>query len=201
MNPFERVRSVVIPMPQTDINTDEIVPARFMSRARADYGRYFFHDRRFDSDGGLRAGFVLNEPRYENAQILLAGTNFGCGSSREHAVFALADFGVRVVMAPKLADIFHANCFKNAVLPIELSESFASQLQETLRGDPGGEVEVDLEGQTVTGPGGLTCWFEIDAFHKRNLLCGLDEIDRTLGLLADIERFEARRAPAPEILE
>jgi 3-isopropylmalate/(R)-2-methylmalate dehydratase small subunit len=197
MRPFEQVRSVVIPMPERDINTDEIIPARFMSRPRQDYGRYFFHDRRFSSDGSPREGYVLNDPRYRDARILLAGSNFGCGSSREHAVFTLADFGVRVVMAPKIADIFHANCFKNGVLPIAVSEGFAQEVLEMVGRQPDGQVDVDLEHQKVTLPTGAHFEFEIDPFRKRSLLRGQDDIARTLEFMADIEGFEARRAHIP----
>lgn len=193
MQSFERVRSVVVRMPDADINTDEIVPARFMSRPRVDYGRYFFHDRRFEPDGSARDGFVLNDPRFAGAQILLAGRNFGCGSSREHAVFVLADYGIRVVLATSLADIFHANCLNNGVLPIALGEPSAQALFDLLDRQPQAPLEVDLALQRVSAPSGESFRFDVDPFHKQSLLRGVDAIDRTLEFKAAIERFEAGR--------
>lgn len=193
MQPFERVRSAVVPMPDADINTDEIIPARFMSKPRVDYGRYFFHDRRFEADGSTRAGFVLDNPCFAGAQILLAGRNFGCGSSREHAVFALADYGIRVVLASSLADIFHANCFNNGVLPIVLAEPSVATLFDMLELQPRTLIEVDLALQRVSAPGGQSFGFDVDPFRKQSLLRGVDDIDRTLEFMASIEGFEAGR--------
>ncbi|MEP7099351.1 MAG: 3-isopropylmalate dehydratase small subunit [Burkholderiales bacterium] len=197
MKPFGPVRSVVIPMLQADINTDEIIPGRFMSRPRIDFGQYLFHDRRFDVEGRPLTGFVLNETRYRGAQMLLGGENFGCGSSREHAVFALADYGIRVLMAPSFADIFHANCLTNAVLPIVLTDKFAQTLRSVVNAEPDTLVDVDLATQTLRLAGHAPFEFQIDPFRKHNILSGLDDLDRTTTHVADIERFEARRSATP----
>lgn len=192
MQPFERVRSVALQMPDADINTDQIIPARFMSKPREDYGRYFFHDRRFTPDGSTRADFVLNDPRFAGARILLAGRNFGCGSSREHAVFALADYGIRVVVAASVADIFHANCFNNGVLPVVLAEPAVAALFDVLARDPLTPVEVDLELQRVTASG-QSFAFEVEPFRRQGLLRGVDDLQRTLECMDAIDRFEAGR--------
>lgn len=193
MQPFDRVRGIAVPMPEADINTDQIVPGRFMHKVREDYGRFCFHDLRFDAAGQLRAGYVLNDPIYANASVLVAGPNFGCGSSREHAVFTLADHGFRAIVAPSFGDIFFNNCFQNGVLPVVVPESFATHLLACLAAAPGASVEVDLPRQQVTAPDGRICAFEIDAFRKDCLLKGLDDIDLTLSMRDAIDRFEQNR--------
>jgi 3-isopropylmalate/(R)-2-methylmalate dehydratase small subunit len=195
MQPLERIRAVAVPMPESDINTDQIVPGRFMHKPREDYGRYCFHDLRFDPQGKPRPAFVLNRPAYAGARILVAGPNFGCGSSREHAVFTLNDYGFRVVLAPSFGDIFFNNCFQNGVLPAVLPAEFAAALQAQLRATPGAEVEVDLAGQAVVAPDGTRCSFPIDTFRKERLLQGHDELDLTLSLRPYIDAFEARQRP------
>ncbi len=191
MEPFVRLDAVAVPIDGVDIDTDQIVPARFMHKPRIDYGRYFFHDLRFDADGDPRPGFVLNRPGYAGARILVGDTNFGCGSSREQAVHTLADYGIRALIAPSFGDIFHANCFKNGVLPIVLASAAAIRAQITAR--PGAHVAIDLQGCTVTGPDGAVHGFAVDPFRRECLLGGLDEIDYTLTLGHRIAAFEATR--------
>ncbi|MCC6197282.1 MAG: 3-isopropylmalate dehydratase small subunit [Burkholderiales bacterium] len=193
MRALERVTSVVVPMPETNVNTDQIAPARFLHKERVDYGRYCFHDLRFDAQGRALPGCVLNEPRYAGAQILLAGLNFGCGSSREQAVFMLADFGFRVILAPSFGDIFYGNCFNNGILPVVLSPSFAARLFDALAASPQAAVTVDLVLQHVVAPDGERFHFDVDPFRRNCLLQGLDEIDITLTLRDAIDRFEASR--------
>lgn len=198
MRALDRVTSLVVPMPEDNVNTDQIAPARFLHKARVDYGRYCFHDLRFDTQGRALPGCVLNQPCYAGAEILLAGANFGCGSSREQAVFMLADFGFRVILAPSFGDIFHGNCFHNGVLPVVLSQSFASGLFETLAAQPAARVTVDLVDEHVIAPDGERFRFHTDPFRRNCLLQGLDEIDITLGMQDAIDRFEASRRPPPE---
>lgn len=193
MRPLDRVTSVVIPMPQSNINTDQIAPARFLHKPRIDYGRYCFHDLRFDADGRVVPTHVLNQKQYESAEILLAGPNFGCGSSREQAVFNLADFGFRVIMAPSFGDIFYGNCFNNGILPVILSQPFADTLLAALTAKPLATVTVDLVQQRVIAPSGEQFGFQTDPFRRDCLLQGRDEIDITLTLQDDIARFEASR--------
>ncbi|RYF55467.1 MAG: 3-isopropylmalate dehydratase small subunit [Comamonadaceae bacterium] len=197
MQKFERLDAVAVPMPEGDINTDQVVPARFMHLPRVDYGRYCFHDLRFHPDGSTREGYVLNHPAYAKAGILVAGPNFGCGSSREHAVFTLADYGFRAVLATSFADIFFANCLQNGVLPAPLPADFIGHLLALLAKAPGTHVAVDLERQTVSAPDGAQAGFEIDPFRKDCLLRGLDELDVTMAHLQAIEEFEARREKTP----
>lgn len=196
MQAFDTLDAIAVPMDDPDIDTDQIVPARFMHKSRVDYGRYCFHDLRFQPDGTPVAGFVLNRLPYRHAQVLVANRNFACGSSREHAVYTLQDFGFRAVIAPSFGDIFFINCFKNGVLPIEAPTSFCERLRANLHAAPGARVQVDLTTQRVVAPDGDTFRFEIDPFRKDCLLRGLDEIDLTLSLRADIERYEARHRAA-----
>jgi len=193
MLPFDHVRGVAVPMPEADINTDQIVPGRFMHKVREDYGRFCFHDLRFDQTEQPRPDYVLNDPAYAGAAVLVAGSNFGCGSSREHAVFTLADYGFRALLAPSFGDIFRNNCYQNGVLPVVLPPDFVSRLLACLARQPGAQVEVDLPGQQVTAPDGSVCGFEIDAFRKDCLLKGLDDIDLTLSMREAIDRFEQNR--------
>lgn len=193
MQPFEHVRGVAVPMPEADINTDQIVPGRFMHKVREDYGRFCFHDLRFDAAGQTRPGYVLNDPVYAGASVLVAGPNFGCGSSREHAVFTLADYGFRAVLAPSFGDIFRNNCYQNGVLPVVLPPDVISGLLAFLASHPGACVDVDLPRQLVMAPDGTSCAFEIDAFRKDCLLKGLDDIDLTLSMREAIDRFEQHR--------
>jgi 3-isopropylmalate/(R)-2-methylmalate dehydratase small subunit len=191
MEPFKRLDAVAAPMPVANVDTDQIIPARFLRKPRkAGYGQYLFHDVRFDDLGWERPGFVLNQPAYRQARVLVADKNFGCGSSREHAVYALWDYGFRAVIAPSYGDIFYGNSFKNGFLPIVLPIASVVCLRDLVQQSPGAHVIVDLEMQQVIGPDGRSCGFEIDAFRKHCLLHGIDELDFTLSHRAEIEAHE-----------
>jgi 3-isopropylmalate/(R)-2-methylmalate dehydratase small subunit len=194
MQPLDLVESTGVPMPAADINTDQIVPARFMHKPRENYGNYCFHDLRFDATGQRRPEFVLNQPASQGAQFLVAGPNFGCGSSREHAVFTLADHGFRVIVAPSFGDIFFINCFKNGVLPVAAPPDFVAHLLQRLADQPASRLRVRLSEQTLTAPDGASYRFDIDAFRKDCLLRGLDELDVTLALRPRIEAYEAHHS-------
>jgi 3-isopropylmalate/(R)-2-methylmalate dehydratase small subunit len=193
MQPFDVLRSRALPMAGRDINTDQIVPARFMHLPREDYGRYCFHDLRFDADGKPVPDYVLNQAAHQGASILVADRNFGCGSSREHAVYTLFDYGFRAILAPSFGDIFRINCYKNGLLAVEIPDAAADMWREAARRDPSSLFTVDLPAQAVTGPDGARIQFEIDPFSKHCLVQGIDEIDFTLGLAGHIDRFEGRR--------
>ncbi len=195
MEKFQKLDAVAVPIPAPNVDTDQIVPARFLRKPRnAGYGGFLFHDLRFDDNGEEKPGFVLNRPAYRGARILIAEKNFGCGSSREHAVYALWDYGFRAVIAPSFGDIFFNNCFKNGLLPIVLPAEEVTALQAELAQQPGAHVRVDLERQEVIAPSGKVHRFEVDAFRKQCLLQGLDEIAFTLGHDADIAAFERRQS-------
>ncbi len=195
MEKFQKLDAVAVPIPAPNVDTDQIVPARFLRKPRnAGYGGFLFHDLRFDDNGEEKPGFVLNRPAYRGARILIAEKNFGCGSSREHAVYALWDYGFRAVIAPSFGDIFFNNCFKNGLLPIVLPTEQVTALQAELAQQPGAHVRVDLERQEVIAPSGKVHRFEVDAFRKQCLLQGLDEIAFTLGHDADIAAFEHRQS-------
>ncbi|MGH7310044.1 MAG: 3-isopropylmalate dehydratase small subunit [Candidatus Rokuibacteriota bacterium] len=194
MEAFTRLTAVAVPLDLPNVDTDRIVPARFLRKPRGpEYARFLFHDLRFGPDGSERAEFVLNQPAYRSAGILVAATNFGCGSSREMAVWVLHAYGIRAVIAPSLGDIFHQNCFKNGVLPVLLPEGAVAELRRQLHERPGASLTVDLPEQTVTTAMGLATRFEIDGFRKQLLLLGRDEIDLTLGYEARIGEFEERQ--------
>jgi 3-isopropylmalate/(R)-2-methylmalate dehydratase small subunit len=197
MQSFKRITSVAAPLPESDIDTDVIFPARFLLLLdKQGLGKHLFHERRHGRDGKL-TDFVLNRPPFDKAQILVAGANFGSGSSREQAVWTLADFGIRCVIAPTFGEIFYSNCFKNGVLPIVLTgEPHARAMAAAATGSP---FSIDLEAQTVGLPDGTALPFEIDPYRKRALLLGLDEIGAILADdAADIAAFEAaRRENAP----
>lgn len=191
MTGFNTLRSVAAWLPQRDINTDMVIPARFLRRRRDEgYGPCLFHDLRHGADGTPDPDFVLNRAPWNRARILIAGENFGCGSSREHAVHALHDHGIRAIIAPSFGDIFHTNCFNNGVLPIRLADPAVTALGEVAMGE-GAELAIDLPAQTVSAPGGLTFPFEIDPLRKRLLVAGVDEITYTLRLADRIAAFEA----------
>jgi 3-isopropylmalate/(R)-2-methylmalate dehydratase small subunit len=196
MEPFTRLTAVAAPIDLPNVDTDRIIPARFLRKDRhvPEYASFLFHDVRFDAEGAERAEFVLNQASYRGAKIVVAAENFGCGSSREAAVWALAAYGVRSVIAPSLGDIFHQNCGKNGVVPVILASEIVAGLRGELHARPGSTLTVDLESQTVTGPDGVRHRFEIDAFRKEMLLTGRDEIGLTLGLETQIGEFEARHA-------
>jgi 3-isopropylmalate/(R)-2-methylmalate dehydratase small subunit len=193
MRPFTTLTAVAAPIDLPNVDTDRIVPARFLRRPKNDgYGRFLFHDVRFAADGGERPDFVLNQPAYRDARILVTAENFGCGSSREMAVWALDAYGIRAVIAPSLGDIFRGNCVKNGLLPVILPADAAASLRRLLHERPGTRLTVDLDAQTVATPDGGSHRFEIDPFARRMLLTGQDEIGLTLGHEEAIAAFEAR---------
>jgi 3-isopropylmalate/(R)-2-methylmalate dehydratase small subunit len=181
MDPFRTLDAVAAPMATANVDTDQIIPARYLWRSRADgYGDYLFHDMRLDKDGAPRADFVLNQPAFAGTGIIVADRNFGCGSSREAAVWALADYGVRCVIATSFGDIFFNNSFKNGLLPIVLPEDRVAALRTALERRQDVRMEIDLVNQTVTGPGGTVDHFEVDPLRKQLLLEGMDDITFTL---------------------
>jgi 3-isopropylmalate dehydratase small subunit len=193
MKPFTALTAIAAPLPVANIDTDQIIPKQFLSTVeRSGLGKGLFYDLRFDESGAPRPDFVLNQPAYQGAQILIAGANFGCGSSREHAPWALDDFGIRCVIAPSFADIFYNNCFNNGLLPITLPEHAIEQLLAEAHG-ANHKFAVDLAAQTVSAPSGVRFGFEIDPGRKAKLLEGLDDIGLTLKRAADISAFEERR--------
>jgi 3-isopropylmalate/(R)-2-methylmalate dehydratase small subunit len=191
LTPFTRHKGYVIPLDRINVDTDQIIPKQFLKRIeRTGFGRFLFYDWRFLGDGTPNPEFILNHPRYKDATILLAGANFGCGSSREHAPWALQDYGFRAIIAPSFADIFYNNCFKNGLLPIALKEETVARLmKEATRGEPY-TLDIDLEAQTVSEPDGTTHTFEVDPFRKEFALKGLDEIGWTLQFEQDIAAYE-----------
>jgi 3-isopropylmalate/(R)-2-methylmalate dehydratase small subunit len=199
MEKFTNLTSVAVPMPAINIDTDMIIPARFLKTIhRKGLGKNLFDSQRYRPDGSENPDFVLNKPAYRQAQILVAGPNFGCGSSREHAPWALLDFGIRVVIAPSFADIFYANCFKNGILAIALPQEICDQLLDDARKGANARLSVDLTAQTITRPDGSTVPFELDPFRKQALLDGLDEIGLTEKKNTTIRAFEDKaRASQP----
>jgi 3-isopropylmalate dehydratase small subunit len=196
MQPFTHLTAKAVPLDMANIDTDQIIPKQFLKTVgREGLGKGLFYDLRYDGDGAERPEFVLNDPRYAGAGVLIAGENFGCGSSREHAAWALLDHGLRCVIAPSFADIFHSNCQQNGVLTIALPDDAVRALMSEARG--GNHVfEIDLETQSVTAPSGARFTFEIEPRHKAKLLEGLDAIGETLGQAEAIERFEHRQGLA-----
>jgi len=194
MQPFTKHSGVAVPFDQTDLDTEVIVPARFLKRIeRTGYGDALFHSKRFLPDGTADPDFVLNKPAYREGTVLVTGHNFGCGSSREHAVWALQDYGFKVILAPSFADIFTNNAAQAGLLTIVLPEARIRQMLDTAATREGYQVIVDLEQQTVTDGFGHTDTFEIDPFKKHSLLHGLDAIGLTLQHEREIARFEAGR--------
>ncbi len=191
MDKFETLTGIAAPLPLMNVDTDMIIPKQFLKTiARTGLGKNLFDEMRYGDDGAELPDFVLNRPAYRNAQILVSGENFGCGSSREHAPWALLDFGIRAVIAPSYADIFYNNCFKNGILPIVLPPEQVDALMDDANNGENARITIDLEAQTVTGADGTSYAFEIDAFRKRCLLDGLDDIGLTLEKSAAIEGFE-----------
>lgn len=192
MQPFTKLSAVAMPLDRINVDTDQIIPARYLrkSRRHPDYATYLFHDLRFNDDGTEKPEFILNQAPYRDAQIIVADVNFGCGSSREGAVFALAACGFRSVIAASFGDIHYNNCFKNGVLPIRLDEETLAGLRAQLVDQPGSSIEIDLEAQTVIGPDGAKHAFEIDPFRKRCLLEGLDDIGLTLAHKDTMAEFD-----------
>ncbi len=203
MQKFEHFAGLVVPLDRANVDTDAIIPKQFLkSIKRTGFGPNLFDEWRYldhgepgmdNSTRSLNPDFVLNQPRYRGAQILLARENFGCGSSREHAPWALADFGFRVIIAPSYADIFYNNCFKNGLLPIVLAHEIVDRLFKEVEVTPGYRLRVDLAAQAITTPGDEVLRFDVDGYRKHRLLHGLDDIGLTLQYKTDIERYEARR--------
>ena len=201
MEAFTRLDAKVAPLPLANIDTDQIIPKQFLKTVeREGLAKGLFYDLRFDGEGKPRPDFVLNRPEYKGAGVLVAGDNFGCGSSREHAPWALMDFGIRCVVSTSFADIFYNNCFQNGLLPVVLT---AEQVQALMEEAKGGNhlVTVDLESQTVVSPSGQTFTFEMDAQRKAKMLQGLDAIGETLVAAADIDLYEMKQALAKPWLE
>lgn len=193
MRAFIRDTAIAAPLAGINIDTDQIIPARFMMRDRSEgYGQHLFHDHSFAADGTARRDFVLNQPDFAGARILVAGRNFGCGSSRESAVYALVDHGFRAVIAPSFGDIFHGNALKNGLIPVPLAEEIVNDLRDRLLAGPERQLTVDLEAQTVTLPGGGSHALVIDPFWRECIMKGVDEMELTHGYLEQIEAFERR---------
>jgi 3-isopropylmalate/(R)-2-methylmalate dehydratase small subunit len=194
MDKFTTLTGVAAPLPMINVDTDMIIPKQYLKTIeRTGLGKALFDELRYNPDGSEKPEFVLNQPAYRKAQIIIAGENFGCGSSREHAPWALLDFGIRAVIAPSFADIFHTNCLKNGVLPITLPAAICAQLMDDARKGANARITIDLEKQIVTRPDGQAIRFEVDAFQKNCLLQGLDEIGLTLKKDAAIASYETKR--------
>ncbi|SMR82341.1 3-isopropylmalate/(R)-2-methylmalate dehydratase small subunit [Aliiroseovarius halocynthiae] len=197
MEKFEKLQGIAAPMPLVNIDTDMIIPKVFLkSIARTGFGKNLFDEMRFNRDGTEIEDFVLNKPQYRNAEILIAGDNFGCGSSREHAPWAIADFGIKCVVSTSFADIFFNNCFKNGILPIVLPQEQVDILMSDAEKGANARITVDLEAQEITTSDGETIAFDVDAFKKHCLLEGLDDIGLTLEKKASIDAFEAKASAA-----
>jgi 3-isopropylmalate/(R)-2-methylmalate dehydratase small subunit len=197
MDAFVRHTGTVAPLDRVNVDTDQIIPKQFLKRIeRSGFGQYLFFDWRFLDDGTPNPEFELNRPGYEDGSVLVAGRNFGCGSSREHAPWALQDYGFRAIIAPSYADIFYNNCFKNGLLPVVLPEATVEEILARAKERPGYRLTVDLEQQVVEDEEGLVAPFEVDAFRRQCLLGGLDDIGLTMQHEADITAYERRRAAA-----
>ena len=197
MQPFTTLTGIAAPLPMANVDTDKIIPARFLkSISRSGFGKNLFANLRRREDGSENPDFVLNQEPYRKAEILIAYENFGCGSSREHAPWALLDFGIRCVIAPDFADIFHNNCFKNGILPVRLPREICEKLMDDARLGANARLTVDLERQVVVRPNGEEIPFAVDPFRRHLLLNGLDDIGQTLQHAAAIDAFEAKRKAA-----
>ena len=197
MDAFKEVTGVAAPLPLMNIDTDMIIPKQFLKTIkRTGLGANLFDEMRFDREGKEIEDFVLNQPAYRDAKILVAGDNFGCGSSREHAPWALLDFGIRVVIATSFADIFYNNCFKNGILPIVLPQEDVDKLMDDAQRGSNAVLTVNLEDQKITGPDGGEISFEVDGFRKHCLLNGLDDIGLTMEKVSSIDTFEAKAGAA-----
>jgi len=195
MDKFTTLTGIAAPMPLVNIDTDMIIPKQFLKTIkRSGLGANLFDEMRFTQDGKEIPDFILNQPAYRQAQILVAGDNFGCGSSREHAPWALLDFGIRSVISTSFADIFYSNCFKNGILPIVLPQSAIDHLMDDARKGANARISVDLENQTVTASDGTSYSFDVDPFKKHCLVNGLDDIGLTMEKVGSIESFEMQVA-------
>ena len=194
MDPFKNVKSIVTPFDKVNVDTDQIVPKQFLKLVqKSGFGKFLFFNWRFDENDNPKSDFILNDPKYDNSKILVAGDNFGCGSSREHAVWALQDYGFSVIISSSFADIFFSNCFKNGILPITLDQKIVEMLQQEIN-----PVSVDLEKQTITTDS-QEIIFEIDSHKKKILLEGLDDIAQTFQLEDKISEFE-KNSTIPSVL-
>jgi 3-isopropylmalate/(R)-2-methylmalate dehydratase small subunit len=197
MERFTRLTGVAAPLPMMNVDTDMIIPKQFLKTIqRSGLGTNLFDEMRYTPEGAEIAGFVLNRPAYRKARILVTGENFGCGSSREHAPWALLDFGIRCVIAPSFADIFYNNCFKNGILPIVLPQEDVDKLMDDAERGANAVVTIDLEKQVITGPDGGSIAFDVDPFRRHCLLNGLDDIGLTMEKAEAIDAFEAHRHAA-----
>ncbi len=194
MEPFKKIKSIITPLDEINVDTDQIVPKQFLKLIhKSGFGKFLFYNWRYDENENLKSDFVLNDSKYDNSEIMVTGDNFGCGSSREHAVWALQDYGFSVIIAPSFADIFFSNCFKNGLLPIPLNQKTVEKLQQELD-----TIEVDLEKQIIkTSSEEIS--FEIDSYKKKILLDGLDDIAQTLQFEDKISKFE-RDSKVPSVL-
>ncbi|MCA3393188.1 MAG: 3-isopropylmalate dehydratase small subunit [Roseomonas sp.] len=199
MQAFTKLTGIAAPLPKANVDTDQIIPARFLkSISRLGFGKNLFANFRFKEDGTENPDFVLNQEPYRKAEVLIAFENFGCGSSREHAPWALLDFGIRCVIAPDFADIFHNNCFKNGVLPVRLPREICEKLMEDAKMGGNARISVDLERQVVVRPNGEEIPFQIDPLRRHLMLNGLDDIGQTMQHAPAIDSFESRqRASQP----
>ena len=197
MEKFEKISGIAAPMPLINIDTDMIIPKQFLKTIkRSGLGVNLFDEMRYDDNGDEIPDFVLNKPAYRSSEIIVAGDNFGCGSSREHAPWAIKDFGIRCVIAPAFADIFYNNCFKNGILPITLRQDQVDVLMKDAEKGANARMEVDLVAQQITTSDGEVFSFEVDEFKKRCLLEGLDDIGQTFQKVAAIDSFEAKASDA-----
>src|SRR5690242_14434625 len=193
MEKFNRLNGVAAPLPLANVDTDMVIPKTYLKTTeRTGLGRHLFAEMRYEEDGGEQAGFVLNRPAYRQAKILIAFDNFGCGSSREHAPWALRDFGIRCVIAPSFADIFFNNCFKNGILPVVLPKVVCAQLIDDAERGANATLTIDLETQELTRPDGECIAFEVEPSRRGRLLEGLDEIGATVAKADRIDSFEAK---------
>jgi len=198
MEKFTQLTGIAAPLDIINVDTDMIIPKQFLKTIqRSGLGKNLFDEMRYTPDGAEIADFVLNQAAYREAQILVAGDNFGCGSSREHAPWALLDFGIRCIIAPSFADIFYNNCFKNGILPIVLPQADVDKLMDDAKRGANATLSVDLDAQTIQGPDGGTISFEVDAFRKTCLMEGLDDIGLTLKKGTAIDEYEVKLASEP----
>ncbi|MFE6075960.1 3-isopropylmalate dehydratase small subunit [Paenibacillus sp. NPDC057886] len=195
MEEFKTLQGIVAPVDRVNVDTDAIIPKQFLKRIeRTGFGQFLFYEWRFDEEGNNNPSFELNKPRYEGASVLISRANFGCGSSREHAPWAIMDYGFRCVIAPSYADIFYNNCFKNGILPIKLSEEQVEELFQRTATHEGYELNVNLENKTITDAYGLHIDFDLDEHRRQFLLQGLDDIGLTLQHDDEITAYEERHA-------
>jgi 3-isopropylmalate/(R)-2-methylmalate dehydratase small subunit len=193
LDKFTQLTGVAAPLAMINVDTDMIIAKNFLKTIkRTGLGQHLFSEMRFNNDGSEKPDFILNQPAYRKAKVLIAGENFGCGSSREHAPWALMDFGIKCVIASSFADIFYNNCFKNGILPLVLPQDVVDQLMEDARRGANATMTIDLEAQTVTRPDGEVVHFEIDAFRKHCLVNGLDDIGLTMAKQDKIDSYEER---------